>query len=275
VKMAILFWLIQKCRVRLWRNVLLIWIAYEMGSAFMIKGARTEMMLFLLGCVLMYHRLVAPIRLRFIVPVGLAVLALFTFLGVYRGVDTAQDAISLISESQGGLVSVGGEFQSLLGTAYDVYRQVTFEGIDVPWQIYFNDIISVLPPQQIVPFEKISGSEWYLQLRGVSGQGIGFMWGVITQSVVGLDWIELVLRGFILGFVLAKIHEWYVRRKEFFLPNIVYIYLCLKVYYTFRDTTGALLTMTVWEILPFVTVLYLFRGSAKSPVPKSMPLYHS
>jgi hypothetical protein len=275
VKLAMLFWLIQKCRVKLWRNVLLIWIAYEIGNAFMLKGARTGMMLFLLGCALMYHRLVAPIRLRFIVPVGLAVLTLFTFMGIYRGLDSLQDATTLIEESQGGVVSLGGEFQSLLGTAYDVYRRVTFEGIDVPWQIYFNDIINLLPPQQIVPFEKISGAEWYLQSTGLSGQGIGFMWGVITQSVVGLDWIELVLRGFILGFILAKIHEWYVRRKDLFLPNIVYIYLCLKSYYTFRDTTGALLTSIIWEILPFVTLLYLFRGSAKSPVPKSVPLYHS
>lgn len=260
VKLAILFWLIQQCRVKLWRNVLLIWIAYEIGYAFMLKGARTGMMLFLLGCALMYHRLVSPIRLRSLVPTGLAVLALFTFMGIYRGLDSVGDANSLISESQGGFLSTGGEFQALLGTAYDVYQRVTFEGVNVPWQIYFNDIITVLPPQQIMPFEKISGAEWYLQLLGISGQGVGFMWGVITQCVVGLDWIELALRGCLLGFILAKIHKWYIDRKEDFHANIIYIYLCLRIYYTFRDTTGALLAITVWELLPFLLFLWILSG---------------
>ena len=56
-----------------------------------------------------------------------------------------------------------------------------------------------------MPFEKVAASEWYLREIGMSGTGQGFMWGVISQSIVGLDWLELALRGAILGYILAQI----------------------------------------------------------------------
>ena len=101
----------------------------------------------------------------------------------------------------------------MLGTAYDVFQRKK-EGTDLPWYLYLNDFINILPPQQILPFEKVAASEWYLREIGLSGTGLGFMWGVITQSIVGLDWIEIALRGGILGFLLAKIHSWYARNSR-------------------------------------------------------------
>lgn len=276
LKLSLLFLVIQRCQNTRWKVFLVIILVYEIIYTFLLRGPRTNLVLLLLSSAMIYHRLMAPLRLRFIMPMGLIFLILFSFMGFYRSVKgDVSDTYLALSESEGGLISIGGEFQALLGTAYDVYQRTTCEGLEVPWYVYINDIINVLPPQQIMPFEKIPASEWYLRVIGMSNSGTGFMWGVITQCVVGLGWIELVLRGFILGFILAKIHAWYVRRKDLFLPNIVYTYLCLKSYYTFRDTTGALLGTIVWEILPFVTLLYLFRGSAKSPVTGSVPLYHS
>ncbi len=271
-KLAILFILIQKCRVNLWRNILVIWIVYEVGYAFIMQGARTGLVLFFMGAALMYHRLVAPLKLRYLVPCGLIFLAFFNFMGIYRSMTDVKEATSLLSESNENFLTVGGEFVWLLGTEYDVYRRVIFERVEPPWNVYLNDIIGILPPQQIMPFEKVSASEWYLQLRGISGQGEGLMWGVITQCIVGLDWIEIAFRGFILGFILAKIHKWYVKRQDLFLSNIIYIYLCLKVYYTFRDTTGALLVTIVWGLLPFLAFLYLLGGSAKSSIPRVVPI---
>ena len=83
------------------------------------------------------------------------------------------------------------------------------------------------------------------------------MWGIITQSIVGLDWIELALRGGILGYILARLHRWYVRRQSGFLETLLYVFFCLKVYYTFRDTTFSLLANLVWEIIPFIILLGL------------------
>jgi hypothetical protein len=264
MKLALLFIVVQKCRARSWRLVLLIWIVSEVAYTFALKGARSELVFFFVAAALMYHRLVARLSLQFLLPAGALFFALFTFMGIYRGQMGFDETMVAIGQTQGGLLGVGGEFESLFGTAYDVYQRVTLRGGEVPWYIYINDIITVLPPQQIVPFEKVAASEWYLRLIGASGLGCGFMWGVITQCLVGLDWTELFLRGFALGFILAKVHQWYDRRKQDFMANIVYIYLCINVYYTFRDTTGALLGFFVWQVLPFYGLLCMFSALFRS-----------
>src|SRR4029077_15926157 len=95
-----------------------------------------------------------------------------------------------LAQASGGLFSATNEFQSLFSTAYDVLQRKQ-AGAYLPRYLYLNDFAAILPPQQIMPFEKVAASEWYLREIGMSGSGVGFMWGVISQSIVGLDWIEL------------------------------------------------------------------------------------
>ncbi len=178
----------------------------------------------------------------------------FIFMGLYRayiGFDLLQEDLF---KTDGNFLSGSNEFQALLGTAYDVLRRKD-AGAYLPWYLYINDFSGILPPQQIMPFEKVAASEWYLREIGLSGTGLGFMWGVISQSIVGFDWIELALRGGILGFILAKIHRWYVKKQSGFLATLFYVYLCLRIYYTFRDTTFSLLAYVVWEVIPFYIIL--------------------
>lgn len=146
------------------------------------------------------------------------------------------------------------EFQALLGTAYDVLQRKE-AGAVLPWYLYINDFITILPPQQLLPFEKVRASEWYLRELGISGTGVGLMWGVISQSIVGLDWIELALRGAILGYILARFHRWYLKHQSEFVATLLYMFFCLKVYYTFRDTTFSLLANLVWEFIPFYLIM--------------------
>jgi hypothetical protein len=277
-KFAVLFLVVQKSRVNsTWRIVLVMWLALELISCFLLKGARSQMVFLVMGAALMYHRLVAPLKLRYAIPGGLLLLLLVTFMGVYRAHFDVDSAISAI-DSQGGVLGIGGEFQSILGTTWDVYQRIVVGNSPVPWYIQLNDFVSILPPQQFFAIEKTSASQWYMTLIGAPDTGQGFMWGVITQCLVGLDWPEVILRGTILGFVLAKIHEWYARRQDYIIPNIVYIYLCVRVYYTFRDTTGALLTILIWEILVFYVlyrILTLVFGATKRRALGRRPVFAS
>ncbi len=185
-----------------------------------------------------------------------SIFILFMFLGFYR-MYTDLAALNLhYSLADVSFISGNNEFQSLLATAYDVL-QLKKLGAHLPWYLYINDFINILPPQQLVPFEKITASEWYLRKIGMSGTGVGFMWGVISQSIIGLDWFELAFSGSILGYILALVHRWYVRHQSDFIATIVYIYLCLRIYYTFRDTTFSVLAYFVWEIVPFFILLRL------------------
>jgi hypothetical protein len=269
-KLAVLFVLVQKFKDSiLHKYIFFIWLIIEVALAVVVKGSRSSLAFFVCGFVFMYHRLVARLSPTLLVSSGLIFLIVFTLLGIVRNQMGAETMSYSFSGLGLALLTSGNEFQSLLGTAYDVYRR-TLQGLDVPSSLYLNDIVTILPPSQIMPFEKISGSDWYLHLIGKDDLGVGFMWGVVPQSIIGLDWIELALRGFVLGFILAKIHAWYVKRKNCFLETFIYIYLCLRVYQTFRDTTGALLGVIVWEVLPFLFVLWAITGFSRATNPKNM-----
>ena len=239
---------------RRWLFVLFAWIVAEVIQTLAIRGARTGLVLFLMAAALYYHRMIKPFSMRFLISSGVSLFALFIFLGFYRMYFDLEALQIDLSGADAGIFSVGNEFQSLLGTAYDVLQRKEY-GTYLPWYLYFNDFVTILPPQQFLPFEKVPGSEWYLREIGLSETGLGLMWGVITQSIIGLDWIELALRGGILGFLLAKLHRWYVRYQTGFVATLLYVYLCLRVYYTFRDTTFSLLANLVWEVIPFYILL--------------------
>lgn len=255
-KLALLFIVVSRCREKKWRNILLIWIIYEVLNTFILKGSRTGLVLFILAATLLYHRMIRPFSMKFLMVSGTFLFIFFLFLGLYRSYINFSTLQSDFSQTNNRIISGNNEFQALLGTAYDV-SQIKASGAKLPWYLSINDIISILPPQQLMPFEKVPAAEWYLEKLGLSGSGQGFMWGVISQSIVGFDWVELFLRGALLGFILARLHRWYIKHQSGFLETVLYIYLCIKVYYTFRDTTFSILANLVWEVLPFYLLLRL------------------
>lgn len=258
-KLGVLFIVISRCRQKKWFVILLIWIAVEIILTFAIKGSRTGLVLFLISTALFYHKIIKPLSVKFLITSGATLFVFFIFLGLYRAYIDFTSLQSDLSQAEGGIFSRNNEFQSLLGTAYDV-SMMKKSGVNLPWYLYINDFMAILPPQQFLPFEKVSASEWYLRQIGKSGTGQGFMWGIISQAIVGLDWIELVIRGAILGFILARIHRWYIKHQSGFLETLLYIFLCIKVYYTFRDTTLSLLSNFVWEVIPFYILLRLGKS---------------
>lgn len=253
-KLALLFIVVSRCRQKRWLIVLLVWIAAEIIETLVIKGARSSLVLLLISAALLYHRMIKPLSVKFLITSGTLLLCFFIFTGIYRASVDFASVQGDLEQTEVSFFSLGSEFQSLLGTAYDVHR-LKEAGVDLPWYLYINDFITILPPQQLLPFEKVNAAEWYLRSIGVSGTGVGLMWGVISQSIIGLDWIELALRGAILGYILARFHRWYVKHQSGFLETLLYVFICVKVYYTFRDTTGSLLANLVWEVIPFYILL--------------------
>jgi hypothetical protein len=116
----------------------------------------------------------------------------------------------------------------------------------VPWQIYVSDLYLIIP-SQLLPFEKWDPAEWYLDVIGARGTGVGFMFGVMAQAVLGLDWAELVARGALLGHVSALLHRWYVRRARRFWPTLLYLFVGIWAYYTVRATSFYLVHFVVYQ----------------------------
>lgn len=236
------------------RYFIFLMIAWEITSAFIQPGSRGELISLILLSILYWHRFhVLNFRLL-IITLSFGFL-FFMFLGLYRSFANLGDMVSFM-DSFPIIASASNEFQAMLGTAFDVHKLIE-HGIEVPPILFFNDFMPMLPPQQLLPFAKLSGAEWYLIQINQDGMGIGFMWSVISQSLIGFGLGELVLRGIILGWFLAFIHSWYQRRSVKFLPSVIYVFLCLNTVLTFRDTTGAILWEIWWAIIPFTLLLYI------------------
>ncbi len=256
-KLSLLMVVFNKLKSKKWQCVLFLWIVAEIVQCVMIKGARTDLVLFLGGIALLYHRMIKPFNAKALLALGSIVFFLFIFMGLYRSYYSLGDMQSSLSRSDAPVLSATNEFQSLLGTSYSVLR-MRETGVTFPWYLYLNDFITILPPQQILPFRKVAAPDWYLEEIGLSGSGIGLMWGVISQSIVGLDWFELAFRGLLLGYILARLHRWYLKRKSGFMETFIYMFFCLRVYYTFRDTTFSPLADLVWAIIPFYLILFMW-----------------
>lgn len=268
-KLSILLILVSRCRFGSWRFLLFGWLSMEVALSLARMGSRTGTALFLLAAGMLYHRLVKPFQLKFAIPAGLAFLTFFMAYGIARDIGV-ENLLEMRYDVK--LFSVTNEFQAVFGTSYDLLNMRETGRLEVPWQVYVNDIIQVFPPQQFVPFEKFDASSWYVNAIGQSDTGSGYMWGVISQSIIGLDWIELIIRGALLGWILARVHRWYVRQSSGFFANLVYIWLCLWVYYTFRDTTFSLLARLLYGVLPALLLIQYAPKSLRSTRPRGVSI---
>ena len=252
--------LLRRWRRFEYRLMLIAWMALEVALTVGKFGARGELVLLLLATTLLYHRLVAPLRLRLVLPVSALFLTAFLAYGFVRDMGIG---VGQFRQSEYPLLAYPNEFQAVLGTAYDLHMRQEY-GIlpPVPWQIYFADFYMVIP-SQVLPFTKIEPGVWYLTVAGI--QGAGFMFGLMSQAVLGYDWIELAVRGLVLGIVLALIHRWYVRRQESFWVTMTYLFLCLWAFYTVRQSTFSPIYFFVYRFVTAVVIVRVISGVLSTP----------
>lgn len=227
---------------RFWpcRALLVAWLGLEAATRVLLMGARTPLVLLLLSVGILYHRFVRPLSFGVLALGGATLVTGFLVLGAVRGGQSADLANAVVSSN---------EFQGLFVTAFDLYKMNESGMLDVPWQVSAAEVL-LLIPSQVLPFEKIEPGTWYIDVIGQTGQGIGFMYGVISQSVLGLGWMELVLRGMALGASLALLHRWYVSRAAHFWPTVFYAFVTIWTYYTFRWMTFSILFYILYRFVP-------------------------
>ena len=137
-----------------------------------------------------------------------------------------------------------------MGTSWDLFVRKEFnDSLVIPWQVYFDDLLYLIP-SQFLPWEKLSLSQWYLEVIGQRGQGVGFMFGVISQGVVGGGYLELMIRGGLTGLVFAKLHNLYLRHTGSFWALVAYVFLAVKSYYIFRASTSYIVYFIIYHLIP-------------------------
>ena len=231
------------------RAVLIAWLALEALWAVSAMGLRRDMAMLLIAAVLLYHRLVKPLGVGQAAALATGLLSGLLVFGFAR--DFGGQKISW---------TAANEFQTLFANACDIESRR--HGLHVPWQIYFSDLFRLVPRRWLVSLGSpvFDPSYWYLDLIGAPrGPGMGRMFGVVPQAMIGWDWPELALRGGLLGLIFAGVHRWYVRHAASLWVTTFYLFLCLWSYFTVRSTTFHFLLYVVYGFLPPFALLVTAR----------------
>jgi hypothetical protein len=230
---------------------LVMWLLAEGYWTVANMGSRTYYAFMIMAVVLSYHRIVKSIGPIPAIGVASALLAGLTGFGYWRDVGSHVTNVA-------DIWSAATEFQVLLANGLHVSWAYAHGLInDVPWQIRLNDLI-LLIPQQLLPFEKLDMTDWYIRETGVDNHGLGLMFGVVAQSEVGFGIPEIMLRGALLGAVLAFIHRKCVKHATSLTAFIFYLWLCTSIYYTYRASTFYIATWAAYRVIPFVLLFWFF-----------------
>lgn len=238
-----------------YRWIIASWVAYDVMVTLSVLGSRTYLILSLASCFLLYHLMVRPIRVRTAVVMASTGLFGFLALGVLR---TFQGLGTAVQFAPG---SSGGEFEALFANVVDLRQRLTTgERLAIPFEMHFADLAAMFP-SQLVPFEKFDPGVWYVTtfFPSAAEQGFAFAFGVVAQGVLGLGWIELVLRGAAVGVGFAVVHRYLCRQSHRFWVVVFYVWLTMWAYQSFRNQSFILIGYIVQQFVPLVLLVEGFR----------------
>jgi hypothetical protein len=253
VKLAVLLWLMTRWSDWRWRAVLVAWLLFEGATTITRMGGRTWYVMLLMASGLLYHRLVRPLPAARAIALGGLLLGGALVYGMARDIG---GGLRTVAEAGTSPWATMNEFQALFGMAYDLYaRQAAGTLGPIPWQVYANDLV-MLVPSQLLPFSKLDPCMGYAPVDGI---GLGCVLGVISYAVIGLDWVELLLRGAGLGLLLAVMHRWYAQRQSGYWATLFYLCLCLWSYYTYRGSTLHIAYYVLYRFVPLLVMVRLVQ----------------
>lgn len=249
------------------RTAVILYLLFQL--AFMLLGyhGRTYFFLTAIAAFMLYHRLVSAFTFK----QALSLFGIAFFLFIAMGYAKA-NIFQYFGEYS--IWAATNEFTSLFGTAYDLYMRTKVEGSistdiniygralealpEVPFSLYFNDIL-LLIPSQLLPFEKWSTSQWYLEVIGLRGTGVGMMFGVVSQGVIGGGMYELLARGLFLGAAVGLFHNWYLRKAGLFWMNVAYVFIAVRIYDTYRAGTGYIFYDIIYQLIPCIALVFFIQ----------------
>lgn len=257
-------WLFQDFARYRW--VIAAWIGSDILFVVSALQSRTGLAITLVSSVLLYHLLVRPIRVR------TALLGIVVGLGGFLALGLARAYRGFGTFGLWSIASAGGEFESLFANVIDLrYRLGAGEIGSLPFSFHFADLLAPFP-SQIVPFQKYDPGAWYIGTfyPEAAERGLGVAWGVIAQGVVGFGWMELVARGAILGYAFASFHRYFSRNSQKFWVLVMYVWMTVWSYQSFRNQSFILLTFIFQWFLSLVFVVEVavrvFRHTAERQV---------
>ncbi len=214
-------------------------------------GSRTLGFLLVFAYLICFSIYVRSFQTRHFFILAVAGLMLFVFAGVLRA-DSGFDGLMLAPFQ-------GGEFFSVFINSVDLLRKsAEGGGIDIPWQLHWVDVLRFIP-QQLLWFEKLDPSEWYVATYYPEfyDAGGGLAFGAIAES--GLGMTGAFVKGALLGVAFAFVANRCTSGPITPLKVFVYVWCVVMSYQSIRDTAFSVFPRFVFQVLPvivFIVVSY-------------------
>jgi len=236
------------------RSVIAWWIVVTALITLTRLASRTELVLLVMASAMMYHLVVRPLSLRFVLVVAAIGLTGFTAFGVLR------NALLPSGGFWSNPFAYASEFEILMGNAIDLaQKQLTGSLGILPDGFHWADLTGLVP-QQFAPFQKVDPADWYVHTfyPEYAAQGGGLAFGTIAEAVLTGGWVSAAARGAALGFCFAEIHRFYEYHSDRYWVLAAYVWFATLSYQAFRNRTFILLLLFVYRFLPvMITVKVL------------------
>jgi hypothetical protein len=244
-----------------WRAILILWLGFELLMTVVAMESRTGAMVLVLTFIVVYHHLIKPIRIHLAFLGGGFLLFAFLVFGLFRDVG-AQGMTD-----RRAVWGAPTEFLILYGNAYDIHmRQLEGSLVAPPPFLGLSDFY-LLIPSQILPFYKWEPSLWYKnEVMEARHSGMGFMYGIVAQSVVGYDWPELFIRSVLLALFYALVYRMWRRYSGSFWATITHLFILTWAYYAFRFTSFEIFYRLMYYLAPTAVVVKLLTMLASGPI---------
>lgn len=217
-------------------------------------GSRMAAMAALLSFIAAHSFLVRPISVRRASLFAMLLILLF-MLGQYLRDVSGDDSIPGFEG-----VLVNNEFTSVFANGLQIAQERDWLAAQSMLPNFYIADIARLFPQQLLPFEKIDPSHWYVTMfePDYAELGGGLAFGAVAESAAGFGVAEAFVRGALLGGLFAWAHGFLTSRgRGSFICLVVYIWLVVFSYNSFRDTTFVLLARFVFHLLPALVLIKL------------------
>lgn len=222
----------------------------EVTTSLQVIHSRAELFIFLVAVMVLYHNLARRIPVWVAAAGGVLLVGAFVLLGTIRS--SGSDSVSFVEAVRGD-----SEFETILANAYDLRSVKRASGVlTTEPAIYFSDFANVFP-QQLLPFQKRDKAEWLLSTYypRVASAGGGLAFGALAEAVTGFGWIELLVRGVVVGLAFGLFQRLLARGPITVWQMALYVWMVVFSYQILRNTTFCYFTLLEYGFfVPIVAI---------------------
>lgn len=243
------------------------WVAFALGVNLLIValsgGSRSIAFLSFFAYIVASSIFVPNFNWRSIAALGLPALVLFMIAGLLRDQNPDPSFLYLFQT---------GEFTVLFINAVDLKVRLASGLVDdVRSSFYLVDLFRLIPGQ-LLDVEKLDPARWYAETfyPKYFDAGGGFAFGILAECVVGAGIPEAAIRGALLGLVFAVCANRLMSRRLSIRRAFVYVWMVCLCYLSYRDTTFSLLVRGLYQLVPLLLLMSLFRRGLGRKAPSQI-----